>query len=211
MSARVICISRTVAAGGETIGRLVAERLGFACIDEEIVALASKKAGVDPELVAQSEHRGSILDRLLAAVAAWPAEMPAAAGAFYAPSAELAAQPVADELRALIREAIVEIASRGSAVIVAHAASYALTGQSDVLRVLVTAARETRIERLRQAQSSSPSDAAAAVRNSDKERAFYLRSFYDVGEEEPTHYDLVVNTDLLTVEQAVAAILAAAA
>lgn len=209
MGTRVICISRSLAAGGETIGRLVAERLGFTCVDEEVIALASRKAEVDPTLVAQSEHRGSILDRLFGALAVWPAEMPVAAGSFYAPSAHLAVRPVEEELRVLIREAIVEIAGRGSAVIVAHAASYALAGQPDVLRVLVTASRETRIERLRQAQASSQSEAAALVRNSDKEREFYLRSFYDVREELPTHYDLVVSTDLLSAEQAAEAILAA--
>ena len=55
----------------------------------------------------------------------------------------------------------------------------------------------------------SASDAAAAVRQSDKEREFYLRSFYDV-REEPTDYDLVLNTDRLSAEQAAATILAAA-
>lgn len=45
---------------------------------------------------------------------------------------------------------------------------------------------------------------------SDRERRLYLERFYDVSEELPTRYDLVVNTDLLDVEQAVAAIVGAA-
>jgi len=40
------------------------------------------------------------------------------------------------------------------------------------------------------------------VKDSDAGRRDYLRRFYDVGEELPTHYDLVVNTDVLSVEQA---------
>ena len=38
----------------------------------------------------------------------------------------------------------------------------------------------------------------------------YLQSFYQVKEELPTHYDLVINTDVLAPAQAVEAILAAA-
>ena len=44
---------------------------------------------------------------------------------------------------------------------------------------------------------------------SDREREQYPRRFYDVREEAPLHYDLVVNTDTLAAEQAVAAIVAA--
>ena len=44
--------------------------------------------------------------------------------------------------------------------------------------------------------------AARAVKDSDAGRRDYLKRFYDVDEESPTHYDLVVNTDVLSIEQA---------
>ena len=40
------------------------------------------------------------------------------------------------------------------------------------------------------------------MKSSDVARRDYLRRFYDIGDELPTHYDLVVNTDVLTVEKA---------
>jgi hypothetical protein len=40
------------------------------------------------------------------------------------------------------------------------------------------------------------------VKKSDAARRDYLRRFYDVEEELPTHYDVIVNTDLLSIEQA---------
>ena len=46
----------------------------------------------------------------------------------------------------------------------------------------------------------------APCATSDAARADYLERFYGVEPELPTHYDLVVNTDVLTVEQAAAAI-----
>ena len=44
---RVVAISRAAGAEGERIGALVAERLGFRYVDEEIITLAAEKQGVD--------------------------------------------------------------------------------------------------------------------------------------------------------------------
>ena len=208
MPRKVVCISRTAGAGGETVGRMVAERLGYAYVDEEIIVLASRKAGMHPSEVAKAEERAPLLDRLLDALT-----VPSAAGfleatgACYLAGSTAVPVPVAEDLRALIRQTIEEIAARGRVVIVAHAASYALGKRPDVLRVLVTASPETRVERLTLLKTD---DAAKAVRDSDREREHYLRRFYEVREESPLHYDLVVNTDTLAAEQAVAAIAAAA-
>ena len=128
-----------------------------------------------------------------------------------APEAALAiGQPLEERLRALIREVIEEVAKEGKAVIVAHAASMALAGSDGVLRILVTAPAERRARRLVEAAEVSLREAKAAVKRSDRERTDYFKRFYDLTEELPTHYDLVVNTEALTPEQAVSAIVAAA-
>ena len=115
-----------------------------------------------------------------------------------------------ERLRGLIREVIEEVAAEGRAVIVAHAASMALAGRDGVLRVLITASPEERAERLVWASGLDRGIAEQAVRNSDLERAHYFRRFYHLDAELPTHYDLVVNTDRLPPEEAVAIIVAAA-
>jgi cytidylate kinase len=216
MSIRVVCISRTVAAGGERVGHLVAERLGFRYFDDEVIQVASDRAGLDAATVARAEGRSSLLTRLVDALTA-----PLREGESDLPKSEdrihrLAkthpwAPPPRDELRHLIQDAILEIARRGSAVIVAHAASTALANQKDVLRVFVTASPRIRTQRLYLGGSLlTEEEAAHAVAESDRERRLYLERFYDVSEELPTHYDLLVNTDLLDVEQAVGAIVGAA-
>ena len=103
-------------------------------------------------------------------------------------------------MRALIREAIEEVAARGNVVVVAHAASFALAGREDTLRVLVTASPETRAGRYE-----------GSIKDSDAARADYLRRFYGVEHELPTHYDLVLNTDVVSVEKAAELIALAAA
>ena len=218
MSARVVCISRTLAAGGETVGRLVAERLGFSYVDEEILALAGEKAKVDPHLIAQAEHRKPLLERLFDALAATtpveplPYLAPIPEGiAYYGPEIPPVIPSVRPDFRALIREAIAEVAAKGRAVIVAHAASMALAGAEGVLRVLVTASDTTRADRLVESgQFATPTEAAAAVKQSDRERRDYLRDFYGLKDEAATHYDLVINTDSLGAERAANLIVAAA-
>jgi cytidylate kinase len=48
----------------------------------------------------------------------------------------------------------------------------------------------------------SEADAARAVKRSDADRADYLKRFYRVSDELPTHYDLVINTDKVAPEHA---------
>ncbi len=217
MGYRVVCLSRAIGAGGEAIGRAVAERLGFRYFDDEVIALASEKAGIDPAVVAKAEHHSSLLSRLMDALAAIPMDVErllplSEKSAYHSPSVRPSATVPEEELRRLIHAAIVEIADRGEAVIVAHAASIALARRKDVLRILVTAAVRTRSERLwLDGSFLNEQEAATAVAESDRERARYLERFFDVSAELPTLYDLVINTDALRIEQAVGVIVSAAA
>jgi cytidylate kinase len=191
-----VCISHATGAGGEELGRLVAERLGFVYLDHEIVARAAAKGGIGPDDVADEERRKSLVARVLDAMAVGSSELGA--------SLPLRSGEVlsSDDVRALIREMIVQAAGRGNAVIVAHAASYAVTPGPEALRVLVTASPKTRAARVRKAEGLDDVRAARAVEDSDAGRRDYLRRFYDVDAELPTHYDLVVNTDVLSIEHA---------
>jgi Cytidylate kinase-like family len=199
----VVCISHASGAGGEEVGRLVADRLGFLYVDEEIVLHAAARAGVDPESVAVEEERVPTFARMLGYLAE---------GGY--PTGVVPGQPgeASSELvRTFIRDAIQEIAERGDAVIVAHAASYALAGRSGPLRVLITAPREARAAQLAASDGLEGREAARAVKRSDAGRADYLKRFYGVAQELPIHYDLVVNTESLSVDEAAALIAQAVA
>ncbi len=217
MEFQVVCISRTIAAGGEAIGRTVAQRLGFRYVDEEVITTAARKAQVDPQVVAAAEHKQPFIKRLIAAIGVaqgvadplgFPTGVPIETMYYQPIPNPLAVLP--EDHRTLIRTAIHEIATEGKAVIVAHAASMALAGVAGVLRVLVTASPEIRARRLAEVEKALDKNAVAtAIKQSDTERRDYFRRFYNIKEELPTHYDLVVNTDVLTLEQAVDLICAA--
>jgi dephospho-CoA kinase len=199
VTCRAVCISRAEGAGGARIGELVSERLGFAYVDDEIVARAAAKGGIAAEDVADEERRKSTLTRLLQEIGRGAA---AESYGLTGPAGLHAEGPTPDAVRGMIQEAIEELASRGNVVIVAHAASLALSRRSDVLRVLVTASPETRAERISESRGIGAKEAEKTIKSADAARADYLRRFYGVGSELPTHYDLVVNTDALSIEQA---------
>jgi cytidylate kinase len=194
----VICISREMGSGGEEVGKLLAERLGYLYADGDVIVRAAARGGIDVERVLDEEKRRSLIAGLLSGLAAAGGSVDAMTGVH-----SLAAdEPGGEAVRAFIREAIEEIAEHGKAVIVAHAASFAVGSRPDVLRVLIAASQETRSRRLAAADGLSAEAAVKAVKRSDADRADYLRRFYGVAAELPTHYDLIVNTDTLAPEQA---------
>src|SRR5262245_13377204 len=203
MPTRVVTLSHATGAGGETIGRTVAKNLGFRYLDEEIIKLAAEKEGLDAAVVADAERRKSFLERLLAQLAE-PAMMDAGM------LTREAIMTSSESLRTVITEAIHETAGRGQAVIVSHAASIPLAGRPDVLRVLITASADTRAQRVARDGGSGTSDAARFIKDNDAGRADYFQRFYRIERELPTHYDLVINTDALTADEATDIIIAAA-
>ena len=202
MARRVVCISRARGALGEQVGREVAQRLGSRYVDEEIVASAAQKEDVDPEIVADAERRKGLLERILSGLAASGSDM------YVSPVPPEVV--MSERYRELIRDAIQQTAGQGDVVIVAHAASYALTGRDDVLRVLVTGSDDVRAKRLAEEEGVDADEGEKIRKRSDGNRADYLQRFYEVSEELPTHYDVVVNTDRLTPEQAATVIVEAA-
>jgi cytidylate kinase len=202
MQIRVVAVSHATGAGGPAIAHTVAARLGFRYIDEDIIAVAAQKEGVDAALLADTERRKTFIERLIAGLA--QAVSPAAIG-----GGTLVPDTVTPDasLRTLIVDAIRETAHRGNAVIVSHAASIPLAGRADTLRVLVTASVDTRVRR---AQSGGTSDAARFIGDNDVARADYLQRFYGIEQELPTHYDLVINTDALSADEAADSIVAVA-
>ena len=191
---------------GEEIGARVAGELGFRLVDEQIVANAADQAGVQAHVMADVEQRRSVVDRVIHEL------LGKAAPGVSLGIAPVVTQPApsVESLRGLIRSVIEEIASSGDAVIVSHAASHALAARADTLRILITAGADVRAARVRAARRLSEKDAEKHIARGDANRADYIKRFYDVSPELPTHYDIVLNGDRLSADQAVEIIVRAA-
>jgi len=206
MSLHAVCISRAIWVGAESIASDVAKELGFRYVDEEILNLAAERRNLSPGAVASAEQRKSVLAQFVEDIRRGGVQELIN----YIPGQRTL--PVAsDDVRVLIRDAILETADKGNVVIVAHAASYALGTRKGVLRVLITGSPFARANRwIATSGGKSPREAQETIASSDAARAHYLKRFYHVDSESPDDYDLTISTDKLSGAQATALILSAA-
>ena len=202
MDCKVISISRALAAGGEEIGRDVAAQLGFRFVDDEIVSRAAEKAGVSPQTIEKVERMPPLIDRILKHMGSVPVEHAA-----YIP----APGQHSPDYETIIEQVIRQTAAQGNVVIVAHGASIPLAGTPGLLRVLITGSPEARTARLTASLGEQDRRRAKkAIEDSDRERRDYLQRFYNIREEQPSHYDIVLNTDVLSFSTAAEIVVAAA-
>jgi len=200
---RTICVSHATGARGSEVAHAVADRLGFRYVDEEVISEAADWAELSPAVVADAERRRSLAARLLGGGFDQTSPVRLTAGD---PVRQL---PSEADLRDLITNVLQSIAADGGVVIVAHAASFALTG-ADVLRVLVTGSPEVRAGRIAADRGLDARAAERAIREEDAGRSDYLKRFYRVERELPTYYDVVLNTDVLEPAAAAAVVVTAA-
>jgi cytidylate kinase len=222
MGASVICISASDGAGAEEVAVAVAAALGFPVVSEEILSRAAAEAGVSVEEIADVERRKTFMSKLMgrlvphSAAASDPnfrqsLDAQVTAGLIgVALPLEARSRLSEDELRGKIRSAIDEYMAHGDVVILAHAAAHSLAGRAGVLRVFVTGSREARSARLAASHLITADRADKLVHTGDANRADYLKRFYGIDNESAEHYDIVVDTDNLTLDDALAQIVAAA-
>jgi cytidylate kinase len=199
MGYRAIALSQVDGAGGDLVGRDLAQQLGFGYLNEAIVAQVAKDQGVDTAVVVGAERRKSFLTRV--------AELAARGAVDVVPDPSLYVADQTDTLLSLIRDAVRDAADRGSVVLVAHAACYACADRPEVLRVCITAPLPARASRVASALGISEKEAAKSLRRSDAGRASYLKRVYGVGGESPADYDVVINTERLAPDAAAGLIL----
>jgi cytidylate kinase len=201
-----VTIARTLGAGGEDVGRSVARALGLAYADDEIIEAAAERAGVSQQVVARAERSPGLISRIIDMMAGMPVDPQV----YYGQALAATPREAPAGYDELIRDVIVATATRGKVVIGAHGAGICLASTPGVLRVFVTASPDVRASRIASAANVDAERARKAVADSDKERQDFLRRFYDVKQETPAHYDLVINTDAIAIEQAAALVALAA-
>ena len=111
MAYRSVCISPTDGSGGELVGPMVAEALGFQLLNAQIVTRAAQEAGVDPEAVMDAEGRRSLAARLIGRLTD---AGPSGAAVTGDEAAVDDAGPDREALRDLIRAIIREAGERGT-------------------------------------------------------------------------------------------------
>lgn len=175
---RVVCISREAGAGGSTLGRMVASRLGWSLYDDEIVQTISQRMEVPVEEVkALDELSPSVIQDWLLPLRE----------EHYAPL-----EAYLDHLAKLV----LSIGEIGDAVIVGRGAGFMLP-RSHILSVRVIASKKARAARLAERQNVSQRTARRMAADLDHRRDKFVRTMFRVDPSDPHRYDLVLDSESL--------------
>jgi cytidylate kinase len=178
-----ITISRQLGSGGCEVATAVAEQLGYRLVWRELINQAALRCGSPEAALAAIDELGLM---------------------------EIDLSPQAmNTYRQAVRAVMEELAERGRVVIVGRAGQVILAHKPNLLHVRLIASSETRAARLAAKHSISLSGARAQIAASDAYRQKYLKRFYQVQWDNPYLYDLILNTDRLTEDEAAALICAA--
>lgn len=204
----VITISRELGSGGRTVGRLLAEKLGVRYSDKELIhALMDKFNLTGSGIERLKGSRKSWITDVINLVAPVPkVDMFIDTDSRY--RQEFRADLTPDDIYKAETEILREIAAQGPCVIAGRSGFFVLRDCPDKVDVFITASREHRIARVMQRQQLSRQEAEEALDNVDRTRDNFVRRYTGKSRYDARNYDLVINMDGLTEEDAVGIILA---
>ena len=192
-----ITISREVGAGGRTIAELLGQRLTAA---EETPAI-SPWAVFDANLAKQvlEDHKlPPNLERFMAEDARLPVEAIV--------EEVLGLHPAGWTLVQHTTQTILRLAGLGHTILVGRGANIITARLPNVLHVRLVAPFATRIRHSAEFYHLSETEAAKFVREQDQARRRYVRRYFNAEIDDPTLYDVTLNTGRLGFARAAEAI-----
>ena len=165
MAKTVITISREFGSGGRSIGRAVAEKLGYQFYDQEIIMQVAQESGLSKEIVEKYDEYATHKNSFLYSIAV-NAGGDAYGGLSFANKVQIAQCSV-----------IKSIAEKGNCVIVGRGADYILRDYPDTLHVFIRADMHSRAERVVKLYGETDKKIEDRLRDKDTKRKVFYRSF----------------------------------
>jgi cytidylate kinase len=195
----VITISRQFAAGGSMVASMVAERLGWQLVDNELIDRVAAQAGLPPQEVAAREERvPALIERIARALAISSPEVFVTTGE----PAEARFDREADLVRAT--EAVIAETVRDTPklILVGRGAQACLAQREDSLHIFLVAPVEDRVAAAITRLGLTRAEAKERVEQTDTGRRRYVKTYYDRDWDNAANYHLVINTGVFDYEQA---------
>lgn len=191
-----VTIARQYGSGGREIGVKVAEKLGVAFYDSQLIEMATEASGISLEGARRADEMAS--RSLLYSIAVSPGYNP------------MLHSPINDKLFIAQSDIIRNIHRKESSVIIGRCSDYILAEEENVLKVFVFADINDRINRISERQNISEQKAAELIAKTDKKRSNYYNFYTGKKWGKLENYDLVINSASLGVVGASDMIAAAA-
>lgn len=187
----LITISREPGSGGRIIAIQLAEKLGFDLFHQEVIHQMAESANVSARLLETLDEKGlNLLEESISSVVhehhLWP-----------------------DEYLKHLMKVVGVIGEHGRSILVGRGGNFILPKER-CLRVRVVAPMSLRVKRVSKEHGLSSEDAKRRVLRTESDRRAFIRKYFNADVSDPLNYDLVLNTEQLTIADAVETIRAVA-
>lgn len=178
----VLVIGRQYGSGGHDIGKELAEKLGFAFYDNEIIQMTAGSTGYTPKFVQEHEENmtNSFLYDLVSQMY------------IYSDTQEAPRDAIFESEGKVIRS----LADQENCVILGRCADYFLRERPNCLKVYLHAPEDYRVKRIMDTENLSEEDARQKVRRMDRRRSdnyhYYTRRIWGHSK----NYDLTIDTSI---------------
>ncbi|MBM4338654.1 MAG: BON domain-containing protein [Deltaproteobacteria bacterium] len=171
-----ITISEMFGTNGEKIAREVAERLNYTFYGEEELFKAAEEMGFLLDIKKLDEKSPALLER------------------FFSEKPKI----YLDRLQSVIYE----VAKKGNAVFFGRGSQLLLQSFDCAFHVLVTGSAEKRVKRVMEEREAGREVVEKMIHQSDHDKRGFIRFAFDEDWLNPNLYDLIFNTDKLSVDSA---------
>ena len=189
MEKKIITISREFGSGGRTVGRMIAEHLGIPFYDKELVDQVALESGFAPNFV--EEHGEHSPGKSLFSYAFIPQGVPGVMNGL----------STADFLWNIQCSVILQLADKGSCVIVGRNADYILKDRPDCLHAYIHADMDFRADRIVRLYGESEKSPQARLQEKDKRRRANYQHYTGRAWGQAQNYDICLDSGRLGVEQ----------
>ena len=191
----VITVNRELGSGGRTVGRKLAERLEVKYYDKALIQELTKEFGLTVEEI----------EKIKAQKKTWWNEF----NNYYMKrsntSMPMEAETVltTESIIATERRILQDLAAEESCVVAGRSGFLVFHEWPNHINIFIQAPMESRIERVMTRQELTREEAIAAIEKVDKGRETFIQKYADTSRYDTRNYDLVINMEGLTEDDAV--------
>lgn len=195
----VITVNRELGSGGRTVGRKLAERLEVKYYDKALIEGLTKEFGLTVEEI----------EKVKAQKKTWWNEF----NNYYmkrgSTTMPMEAETVltTESMMATEKRILQELAAEESCVVAGRSGFLVFREWPNHMNIFIQAPMESRIERVMTKQGLSREEAIAAIEKVDKGRETYIQKYADTSRYDTRNYDLVINMEGLSEDDAVEVIM----
>ncbi|MDQ2777865.1 MAG: cytidylate kinase-like family protein [Acidobacteriota bacterium] len=183
---KVITLEREYGSGGGGIAKQLADKLGWQLWDRQVTCEIASRLKCDIRAVEQREERcDTTFYRLMKTFMRGSYED------------QLGGSGVelldADRLAAMFEKIVIDLASKGNCVIVGRGSTWFLRDNPDAFHVFLYAPHEEKMRRIK-ASGNSQSEAEELIERVDRERATFVKKYYNKNWPQRDLYHMMLNT-----------------